>query len=199
MKKQTIVLMVALLVLVNIGLFITIYNLINPENKLLIDEIRAYNPKEQFEQKLGVQKEELEEEIIAEPKQTKAANKVPEVSAEELTEKELNELENVYTVKEWNLSFQLPDDPSQYTITVNSDLVTIEKHLQVYAYILRYAEGVKPSIEGQWDALGIYEGKSYYLRHGTSIVPNADEQNIDEARQAVYDSILNTYFFQAVN
>lgn len=203
MKKRTIILIAALLVLVNIGLFVTIYNMLNPTNKLLHDEMQAmqheietFSFKDMFLQKLGVQDEDTEQLAEADQVSKENTNTVPKAAAAEHVEMELSQMENVCTIEEWNLSFQLPEDSAQYDIKVNSDLVTIEKNLQVYAYILRYPEGVEPSIEGKWNALGIYDGQSYYLRNGTSVTSKSENQATDTARQKVYNSILESYFFQ---
>ena len=190
MRTQTVVTVSAFLVIVNIGLFITIYNLMNPDNRLLVDSL-------DFKKELVVSKEEdiekVEAKTVESPDESNAFVNEDITFVEE--PKITDEIENLYTISEWNLSFQLVENPSKYEIIVKRDLVTIKKHLQDYAYILRYDEGVEPSIEGEWDALGIFDGKSYYLRHGTSIV-DAKEALIDEERQKLYDLILQTHFFE---
>lgn len=128
-----------------------------------------------------------------------------QLTSDEVDEQTPNEEEDVtqyeYVVAQWGMTFQLPTLTKDYRITFSQDVLTIERHLQVMAYIARYDEGVAPAINGQWELLASYGGSDYYVRKGSAVtysamIPdNVDNSGLEDMRQDVYNTILKTFHF----
>ena len=182
MKTKTIVWLSLLLLLVNVGLGLTIYLLLNPETKIPLPKL------EYTEVEVGDLKSTVK---------TKLYERVQLVGAEGISEEtvEDSETSEEHVVDEWELTFRLPSAVEQFNISLHKDLLTIERHLQVLAYIARYDAGVPPAIDGQWELLATYNGSDYYVRKGTSVVEEEFDEQLDAERDAVYMEILKTYRF----
>lgn len=208
MKTKTIAWLASILIVVNIGLGVTIYFLLKPEAKhSLVNKVNAVEvpqlPKvEVTEEDVEAVKNSVKTKLYERAQLTPEESVSDESSGNEGVAEDL--LEKKYIVEEWGLTFHLPESVEKYTLTLKKDVLTIERHLQVMAYIARYDAGFKPSINGQWEPLASYQGSDFYLRIGSSVVGESADGSpaagtsgqIDSMREDVYDNILQTYHFR---
>lgn len=208
MKTKTIVTLSVLLLVVNVGLGATIYFLVNPTAKEeLVSKLKRIDvpqlpqlpdvpelPKiEVTEEDVETVKENVKTKLYERAQLTEEGS-VPVAKASDMDDLEL-ESANQYVVDAWGLTFHFPDKVSKYEITMSKDVLTIERHLQVLAYIARYDAGVKPSIGGHWELLASYNGSDYYMRKGDSVVSEDVNKRLEAEREELYNSILTTYHF----
>lgn len=182
MKTKTIVWLSLLLLIVNVGLGLTIYLLLNPETEIPKIE---YTEQDVEDLKSNVKTKLYERAQLS-------GEEVVEAAAEEIGE---DSKTGKYIVDAWGLTFHVPLAVEEYDFSLRKDLLTIERHLQVLAYIARYDAGVPPAIDGQWELLATYNGSDYYVRKGTSVVEEEFDEQLDAERDTVYMEILKTYRF----
>ena len=198
MKTKTIVILLMVLVVVNAALAGTIYFLLNPDAKVPVFNVPVMEVPDIEVPKIEVPKIEVTEEDVDAVKENvkskiyERAQLVEEESPEEL---DIDVDDGKYVVDAWGLTFHLPDNVGKYDVTLQRDLLTIERHLQVLAYVVRYDVSVTPTIDGQWELLASYGGSDYYVRKGTSVVDEDFDEALDAERDELYMSILKTYHF----
>lgn len=185
MKNRTIAVIAAILVPVNIGLAITIYVLLNPDVKITVPKIEV-TQEDVDDLKASVKTSFYE----------KAQLTVGDDEPVMVLDAEQEATTGEYYVEQWGLTFTLPENVNNYSLTIRGDLLTIEKHIQVLAYVARYEVGVAPSIVGEWELLATYNNQSYYLGKGTSVVGEEFDEQLDAQRNELYQMILKTYHFQ---
>ncbi|MER1999061.1 MAG: hypothetical protein ABS882_04740 [Lysinibacillus sp.] len=198
MKTKTIVMLLLVLVVVNAGLAGTIYFLLFPDAKVPVINVPVMEVPDIEVPKIEVPKIEVTEEDIDAVKEnvkSKIYERAQLVEEEPSKEVDINVIDGEYVVDAWGLTFHLPNNVGKYNVTLKRDLLTIERHLQVLAYVVRYDTGVTPTIDGQWELLASYDGSDYYVRKGTSVVDEEFDKALDAERDELYSSILKTYHF----
>lgn len=204
MKTKTIIIIAMILLVVNAGLAGTIYFLLNPEAKVPVLKVPAMEVPNLEMPEIEMPKIEVTEEDVEAVKEnvkTKIYERAQLTDAEassdgeSIDEEAVEVVDGEYVVDAWGLTFHLPDHVGKYDVTLERDLLTIERHLQVLAYVVRYEADAVPTIDGQWELLAKFSGSDYYVRKGTSVVAEETNEVLDAERDELYRSILNSYHF----
>lgn len=100
-----------------------------------------------------------------------------------------------YTIKEWNLSFDLLEDVGNYEISKVYDDYHILKNGVPMVYLIRYDKDYDPSFRGYWGVLGTRGNYTYYIRSGFNIFTDDENSPHFDEQADTFDAIVKSKKF----
>lgn len=99
-----------------------------------------------------------------------------------------------YKVKQWHMSFKLPEKTSTYKFKMRNGELEIKRGKEVMAYIIREKRGSNLSMRSEYEVVrhGNYE---YYIRHGMNVFTEMPGTAKYKRQTKVFNTILKTYKF----